>query len=138
MRARDSGNLSDLAGSGHRQCHEPLSYRRRAVRTAARAGSTIRLHRHVVAGETGQGTLLSRRVSQPRGIDRRHFPEIPRFNVTYVEHTFYVPPLSEGIVVDGEVGIEATVTELLSNKNGKKTTEKLTTCNTTATVAQSN
>jgi hypothetical protein len=64
--------------------------------------------------------------------------KIPKFNVTYVEHTFYVPPLSDGIVVGGEVGIEATVTELLSNKNGKKTSEKLTTCSTTATVVQSN
>ena len=60
------------------------------------------------------------------------------FNVTYVEAEFPAPALSSGIVVNGEVAIDATVIELLSNKKGTKTSEKKTTCSTTATVSQSN
>ncbi len=63
---------------------------------------------------------------------------ISSFNVTYVEHTFSVPSVSDGIAVNGEVAIAATVTELLSNKKGTRTSEKITNCSTTATVVQSN
>lgn len=64
------------------------------------------------------------------------FDPIPKFNVTYVEYTLPVLSMSQGIAINGEVAIEATVSEPLSNKNGNKTREKITKCNTTATVVQ--
>ena len=71
-------------------------------------------------------------------LTQNHTVTVSRFNVTYVEADFSAPPLSSDIVVNGEVAIAATVTELLSNKKGTKTREKITTCSTTATVVQSN
>jgi hypothetical protein len=63
---------------------------------------------------------------------------ISSFNVTYAEADFSAPSSSSDIVINGEVAIAATVTELLSNKKGTKTSEKITNCSTTATVVQSN
>jgi hypothetical protein len=57
---------------------------------------------------------------------------LPLFNVTYVEASFPVPLMSDGIVIGDVVEIFATVTEPIKGKKKYKTTS----CTTTAVVQQ--
>jgi hypothetical protein len=66
-------------------------------------------------------------------ITQNYTRTIPVFNVTYVEADFTPPASDSGIVENGVVGIEATVTEPV-RKNKSRTTS----CSTTATVVYSN
>ena len=57
----------------------------------------------------------------------------PVFNVTYVQTSFTPPSSSSGIVENGVVMIDATVTEPVNKKKSK-----ITSCSTTAAVVYSN